>query len=356
MVRAPEEFATAAAPYVCVRITDMREIDLAQIRFDFDLTLAIVLMHADGTILHRYGSRDAHDAMSWMSIPSLARLLREALVDHAAYDRGPPASRPHKSWRAVDLPPLQRKLARGQKLECVHCHTVHDMEHADAVETGRWRDDDKWLYPEPARVGLTLGAADQELVQAVTADSPAARAGLQRGDRLLHVGVQARVRTIADLEWALHKASPAATRVPLSFVRGGQTRRAELVLSAGWKRCQPEDYAWRPYKWNLSPAAGFGGPALAASEKQKLGLLPGRFAFRVNYIVDWGERAARGAAVTKAGIRKGDIVLAFAGKDDFLSVDHFHAFVALACRAGQEVEVVLLRAGERKVVQLVLPE
>ena len=356
MVRAPQEFAEAAAPYVCVRVTDMRDVDLGLVRFDFDLTMAVVLMHADGTILHRYGSRDSHDALSWMSIPSLARLLREALPDHADYDRKPSPPTTRQPLRPVDLPPLQRKIAGGQKVDCVHCHTVNDMEHAWALEPKRWQDDAKWVYPEPVRVGLTLDADEQCLVRNVAPDSPAARAGVRAGDRLLRFGAQGRVRTVADVQWALHQAPAAATRLPLTIARDEDRKTLELELAAGWKRCPPEEYAWRPYKWNLSPSAGFGGPALDAGERARLELPAGQFAFRVGYIVDWGERASRGAAVKRAGIRKGDVVLAFAGKSDFQSVDHFHAFVALTLRAGEEVEVVLLRDGERKVVRLVVPE
>jgi hypothetical protein len=356
LVRAHEEFAKAAAPYVCVRVTDMRDVDVGGLRFDFDLTMAIVVMHADGTILHRFGSRDATDPLAWMSIASLARLLQGALEDHAEHERSGSPPKAGKPLRPVDLPPLQRRIARGQKVECVHCHTVNDVEHEWAVEQKRWRDDDKWVHPDPRRVGLVLDALEQELVREVAADSPAARAGLRRGDRLLRLGVQQRVRTVADVAWALHEAPAAATKLPLAFLRGETRQTAELVLAAGWKRCPPDEYAWRPYKWNLSPSAGFGGPELSAAERKELGLRPGQFAFRVGYIVDWGERSHRGAAVKKAGIRKGDVVVGFAGRDDFESVEHWHAFVALTRKAGEEVEVVLLRGGERKVARLVLPE
>jgi serine protease Do len=352
LVRAPQELVDATAPYVCVRVTDMSDVDIAAIRFDFDLTMAVVLMHADGTIYHRYGSRPARDALAWMSIPSLVRLLHDTLDDHADHERAaheraehehagaPPAREP---LRARELPMLQKRRAAGQKIECVHCHTVNDAEHEQALDQRRWRDDDKWVFPDPARIGLELDAGRQSLVRAVAADSAAARAGLRAGDRLVRLGAQERVRTVADVAWALHVAPPGDAALPVAFVRDGAETAATLTLPAGWKQCSPEDYAWRPYKWNLSPAAGFGGPALTPAEKAALGIAADRFAFRVTYIADWGERAQRGVAAAKAGVRKGDVVTAFAGKDDFASVEHFHAWIALTRHAGEEVEVKLLR-------------
>lgn len=356
MVRAPEEFAAAAAPYVCVRVTDMRDVDLNLIRFDFDLTLAVVLMHADGTIYHRYGSRDASSPLAWMSIPSLVRLLRDTLADHRDHVRAPAPPPTRAPLRAIDLPALQQKTAGGQQVDCVHCHTINDAEHALAVQRGTFTPDDRWVHPDPARIGLRLDADDQAVVRAVAPGSPAARAGVEVDDRIETLGVQTRVRTIADVAWALHQAPPAAASLVLTYRRGDVVHEGELELPAGWKQCPPEDYAWRPYKWNLSPSCGFGGPALGRAEKQRLDLPAGSFAFRVQYIVDWGEKSHRGRAVARAGISKGDVVLAFAGKDDFVSVDHFHAWVALTRQAGEEVEVVLLRDGQRQTVRYALPQ
>jgi S1-C subfamily serine protease len=219
-----------------------------------------------------------------------------------------------------------------------------------------WRERDLWIYPDPARVGLAFDPLDQALVASTAADSSAAAAGLAPGDRLVAIGDQPNVRTIADVQFELHRAAFAATRIPIRFRRGDTEHAAELELADGWKRTTPEHYAWRPYKWNLSPAPGFGGPALSADERRALGLAPDEFAFRVQYIVDWGDQAHRGAPVKKAGIKKGDVVLSFAGKRDFRSIDHFHAWVSLTRTAGETVEVELLRGGERRTVELVLPE
>lgn len=363
MVREPDaELVDAAREYVCVRVTDMSRVDLDVFAFDYDLTLAALVMHGDGTVYHRFGGRDAAEATMWSSLAGLAQLLRAAMpshVEHCLAKITPPA---HPPRYVVDLPPLARKRAANAKLRdaCVHCHTVHDTLHAHAVETERLRPDDIWVYPSPARVGLTLDDIQQAKITAVAADTPAARAGLQAGDVLLSLGVQARVLTATDVQWALHRADPGAGDLAVAWRRGGAQHggaqhEGTLPLLAGWKRATPEEYAWRPYKWNLSPTPGFGGPALTAADKKRLGLPADRFAFRVQYLVTWGEHSHRGRAAAKAGVREGDVILAFAGKSDFESVDHFHAWVPLTHRAGEVVAIEVLRGGERLTFELALP-
>lgn len=355
MARAPESFRDAAADYVCVKIHDMSDVDLRTFEFDYDLTLAVFLMHPDGTVYHRYGARDDHDAMSWMGMASLVGLMRATLADHEAYRATPSPPDLGEPSYVVDMPPLARRIAR-QPVNCVHCHTVHDTMQQWAVERGDWRPEDRWLYPPPGRIGLGLDAVDQALVVRVEAGTPAAAAGLRAGDRLVRFGAQPRVRTIADVQWALHKAAAGATEVAISYRRGDELREARLELPDGWREATPAQYAWRSMKWNLSPGPGFGGPLLDARQKKALGIDADGFAMRVQYLVDWGERRHRAVNVREAGIRKGDVVLSFGGKSDFTSQDHFHAWVRLTREVGEKVEVELLRRGERVVVELVMPQ
>jgi S1-C subfamily serine protease len=220
----------------------------------------------------------------------------------------------------------------------------------------RFRSDELWVFPDPERIGITLDRQRQALVTAVAAGSPAVASGLRAGDELLSLGEQSSVKTLSDVQWALHRAPFAAIDLPVRYRRDGDEHAATLVLADGWKRCPPEHYAWRPYKWTLSPAPGFGGPMLEGAQKRALGLDGDAFAFQVQYIVDWGERAHRGRAVRAAGLRKGDVVVSFAGKHDFVSVEHFHAWVRLTRTAGEEVEIAVLRDGERHVLRYALPE
>ncbi len=356
MGRGSLELDAAAAPYVAVRVTDVRDLDVNAIRFDFDLTFAVLLMHADGTIYHRFGGRDAAGAHGYLGLDTLAQLLRDTVDEHRAYDRAPSPPPAAKPQRAIDLPVLRQKIAGGQQIDCVHCHMVNDAEVRDAMLQKTWRRDDAYAFPDPARVGLTLDATRQAKVVAVAPGSAAAKAGIAAGDELQVLGEQRSVRTFSDVQWALQRAPFAANELAVRFRRGDAARDAKLVLADGWKRCAPEDYAWRPIKWNLSPSPGFGGPALAAAERQKLGLGDAPFAMRVQYLVDWGEQKARGIAARAAGLQKGDIVLAFAGKRDFRSFDHLHAWVALTLTAGTDTPIVVSRGGKEHTLRYRLPE
>jgi len=89
LVRPPLEFQSLADEFVCVRVTDMQAIDLNRYRFDFDLTLCILLANADGTIYHRYGGRTHDDPLAWMSTKTLIDVMRGTLAEHADYEKKP---------------------------------------------------------------------------------------------------------------------------------------------------------------------------------------------------------------------------------------------------------------------------
>lgn len=336
-------------------------VDYQAIPFDFDLTLAVVLMNADGTIYHRYGNRPSDDPTRWTSIKGLSDLLTTTLDEHRAYEakRAQPTNKamaPQPKWRpAVRQPELAAYLGNRPRPDCIHCHTIHDAQQHFARKNKTWKDDDRWVYPEPARIGLVMHDRKQSYIEHVAKDSAAAKAGLEPGDRLLKLGRQPSVLTISDMMWALHGVPASAGTVDATIARGDTEKKVVLNLPADWKSISAREYAWRPFKWGLSPAPGFGGPPLSESAKQEQGIDPKLFAFRVQYLVTWGPKAHRGRAAAKAGIRKGDVVLSFDGKNDFTSIDHFHAWVRLTKKAGDVVAIKLVRRGKEQTVRFKLP-
>ena len=104
--------------------------------------------------------------------------------------------------------------------------------------------------------------------------------------------------------------------------------------------------------WGLDPWPGFGGPPLSPAEKAALGLEPGRFAVRVNYLVTWGPHAHTGRNAARAGIRKDDVVLSVAGVSDFETELHLQTWFRFTRTPGEEVEVRLLRDGRELTVTL----
>ncbi len=329
----------------------MRGIDLETFRFDYDLTFCSLLMHADGTTYHVYGGRDWRDAQSHLSLRSLIRVLGDTLVEHATYAKQSKRRRPPKPRYIDDSPALKKRLAEGKRPECIHCHSVHDFEREDARAAKRWRRSEIWIFPDLEQVGFTVERDDQAVVARVLPDSPAAAMGLAPGDRLHSFGPKY-ARTYGDLQMVLHDAKASATRVRVEWTRGTERMSGTLALKKGWKERTPEVFAWRPSKWPLSPKPGFGGPPLSRTQKEKRGLDPDAFAFRVQYIVTWGPSKHTGRNAAKAGIRKGDIVYSVCGKTDFRDMNHFHAWFRLTREVGTTCEIKLLRGDAHKTVTL----
>ena len=64
----PDVFKAIAKDYVCVRTTNINDIDLSLYPFDYDLTMAIFLANGDGTVCDRYGGRDDVSPMNMNSL------------------------------------------------------------------------------------------------------------------------------------------------------------------------------------------------------------------------------------------------------------------------------------------------
>jgi predicted metalloprotease with PDZ domain len=348
-------------PYVPVRVTNLMGVDLGTYRFDTNLTFAVLLMNADGTVYHRYGGRDWRSADSSLSLASYARVLRDGLKTHESYLEAP-APPEVKTWTLDDVEVWAEKVAQRKRqkkpIDCYHCHHVFDAQLRQGRRDGTWQRSKIWSWPPPSRVGLTLDRDAQDEVTAVAPGSAAERAGLKAGDRLIQVGEQ-RILSHADLTWALESAAPEGTKLAVLYRRGFGEERTTLILEDGWRVGTPLEFSWRPAKWQLRPRPGFGGPDLAAAQKAKLGLTADGLAFRVNYLVTWGEEPRYGREAKRAGIRKGDVVVGVAvGGEaaELKTAQHLHAWWRLTREPGDAVEVTVLRKGKRQTLTLkVLP-
>lgn len=354
MVRLPREFKDAAKDFVAVRVVNMLGVDLSTFVFDYDLTFAILLMNADGTVYHRYGTRDHRSSTDRMSVAALVRVMKGTLEDHRDYV----ASGVVRSATAVEtveqMPPMRRRLEKKAE-SCAHCHTVNDMRHEMAVESKSFDRASIWRWPLPEVAGFELDFGDPERVKAVAPKSPAAAAGFEPGDRLVKLGGQ-RIRSEADVQWVFHNAAPGATAIAFVSRRGQKRRDGRLELPADWKVGTPLTFSWRPSMWPLDPNPGFGGEVLDALALEKLGLPPKSFALRVDYIIDWGERAALGRNAKEAGVRKGDVVLSVDEERDFRDGRHFQAWFRLTRKAGAVARLEIMRGKERMNLKLpILP-
>jgi S1-C subfamily serine protease len=81
------------------------------------------------------------------------------------------------------------------------------------------------------RRAVGLPDADGLLIREVAEDTPAARAGLARGDLIVTAGGQP-VRSVDDLSGALRAAASAGT-IELTVLRGTEERTIQVVLGSG---------------------------------------------------------------------------------------------------------------------------
>jgi hypothetical protein len=249
------------------------------------------------------------------------------------------------------LPAMKRRLAKGDAPTCYHCHTINDMRTEELMRQDAWKREMLWRWPDPIQLGITL--KQQTRIASIEKDSPLGRTALSPGARIVRLGAMA-VETFGDIQRALRALPDAGGEFMLELEPGPGIVQVPFSLASGWKAASPAVFAWRASKWPLSPKPGFGGKQLGPEALRRADLSERRFAFRIGYIVTWGPNAHTGRNAAKAGLRKGDIVLSVAGKDDFESVEHFHAWFRLTQRAGTRVPVVLIRKDKRSTRQLTL--
>lgn len=346
--------------FVCVRLVKANAMDLTLYQFDYDLTFAVILMNADGTVYGRYGTRsEREDAEKDISLSGFAATLEAALTLHARYpvNRGfleGKQPRPTSYKTPDDFPSLRGKYKsqldyQGQVAQsCMHCHQILDA-HRDLYRAAGKPIPDKLLfpYPLPDVFGLRLDAGTRATVEAVASNSPAAGAGMQPDDVLLVLDGQA-ILSIADVQWVLDNADDP-DRLEALIRRGGETRTLTIALPRGWRRAT--DISWRVSTWPLRRmgAGGLRFEPLSAGDRRRLTIEAGNMALLVNSVGQYGPHGAG----KRAGFRKGDVVVAFDNRTDLTTDTALLAYAAQNTRPGQRVTVSLLRNG--KPMNLTLP-
>lgn len=319
-----------------VRLLKIAGADLTLFDFDYDLTWVGFFLNADEKVYGRYGGRDAHGPDERISLAGLRHAMLAALEAHQRDGDGKPPPGRAAPTRAEEYP-----AARRMRNECIHCHQVYEFRRDARQKAGLWRPEERWVYPLPENVGVTLEVDRGNHVRAVAPGSAAELAGLRAGDVLRTVnGVPAASQ--ADVQYGLHRA-PWQGKVPFTRERDGQVQSGHLQLAAGWKKT---NLTWRPSMLEVLPGLTLYGKDLSAAEKQALGLPPARLAFRQDSKV---HSHARGA-----GIRGGDVVLGIDGETLDLTVEGFLAHVRRNYLVGDRLVLRLLRDGKPLTVPLTL--
>src|SRR5262245_35378335 len=227
-------------------------------------------------------------------------------------------------------------------VEIGHIMKVAELRHLQAQET--FTRDLVFTYPAPSAVGLATDPKEQNRVAAVTAGSPADRAGVRAGDVLLSADGQ-RLLTLGDFSRVL-ELTPKEAALPLELRRGDETVKATLKLSGDWRRTP--DPSWRESLHVAGPGAGFWGAKLKPDERQKLGLPADGLALRVMHI--WGDHARQ------AGVRNGDVVVEIDGVRKDLTIRQLHGHLQLHRDYGDTITLAVLRDGKRQELTMRLPK
>jgi serine protease Do len=326
VVRLHPEIAEVARQFVRVRLTRIEGMDLRRFEFDYDVTWYAFFLNADETIYGRYGGRDARGAEARFSWKGLRYAMERALEQHR--QPPPPTRLAGRPLRAEDYP------AAKQHRGCIHCHNINEFRRAAELAAGTWQRDSIWVYPLPENVGLVLDNDAGDRIEAVLENSPAARAGLRAGDRLIRLNGYT-VASFADVSYALHKA-PAQGSIPIIWERNGHVQQGELRVSAGWRKT---NITWRPSLLDLLPALPIAGEDLSPGEKAQLGLRQQQAALRLVGRLH--------ESLIRAGLQPGDVLLAVDGVTLQGPGENLLAYVRQNYLVGDTITLQVLRNGKR---------
>ncbi len=329
----------------------MKGVDLAQFQFDYDLEWAALFLHADGTVFARHGVGGVGGADATESLAALRETMRRVLDAHRGYPdnrarfapkRGPtPAVR---FARDFAWPALRRAAARPtSRKQCVHCHNIYDGMHHDLRSTGDYDPDRVWKYPPPEGLGFSVDAFGDR-VTVLRPDSAAAAGGLVAGDRLVSVDGHA-ILSAADVRFALHHAGEART-IPVRVARDDESVDLSITPTSGWRR---SDLTWRGSMWSMPPQPKIWMKTMAPAEKRRRGIAPDALAVVV--------RGVFGPVGRRAGLRVGDVVVAYDGRREHRTAEALHVDMRLRhYRPGATVALEVVRGDERVAVTLVFDE
>ncbi|WP_395751959.1 Trx7/PDZ domain-containing (seleno)protein [Prosthecobacter sp.] len=355
-----QELVPLLDQFVCVRVINANALDLSRFQFDYDLSFSAIMFNGDGTIYGRYGSWLHQKDPLNKTTTSFKKALEAALSVHQGY----PANKAQLSGKQggptpyqtpIEFPALagkyQSKLDWNGKVvaSCVHCHMVGDAFRA------YYRSQNKpvpveWIYPQPSieTLGITLATDDVAKVEAVAANSPAAKAGVQTGDSFLSLSQQPLV-SIADVSWVLHR-SPDSGPLPATLLRGGKETAITLDLPSGWR--QSSDIGKRVGTWPMR-AMAFGGMKIddiPDEERATLGLEKTQMALRIFHVGEFGQHAA----AKKEGFKKDDIIVQIGDQRQRVTESALIGDLLLHHLPGEKIPAVVLRGKDR--LELKLPQ
>lgn len=347
--------------FVRVRIVSTNGLDLSLFQFDTDQSFAVFFLHADGTILGRFGTRS--DRTEWIgdvSIDGLAKAMQKAIDLHNEFSqiksslagkRGPapeftsPEKFPVLSNRYKSTLDYDGKVAAS----CIHCHQIGDaIRDTTFQRKEKLPDEVLFPYPHPKSIGLILDPKERATVESIVADSFAAQAGFRAGDMIEKLQSQP-LLSIADVQWVLNSVPANGGEVRAHVIRNGEAQQLVIKLPAGWREL--DDISWRASTWGLrrQVLGGMYLRPLSDDLRAKLKLPKTTLSLQVKYL-------GKSDPAHRAGVRLDDVLVGIDSRTDLLRDGDLIAYVMRHKRPKETLTLKLLRNGEPVSVTYTVPE
>lgn len=295
-----------------------------------------MFLNADRTIYGRYGTRAGgrNNADTHISVASFKKAMQRALVTHERYPANKQQLAAYAGPAAEFATP--EKIPTQRAHDCIHCHQIRDSLLRHKWEQRQLKATDLFVYPLPEQIGLKMDPEDCLVVNRVDDDSPAAKAGLQAGDRIVRINGSP-LLSQADIQWLLDR-SASETQLAVTYQRGGRTGETTVALSGDWKVA---DLSWRESSWlALRHAVRF--EPLSRDKKQQLNIARDAMAFEITAMYGSGPEPLR-----RAGVRIGDVLVGINDRTDLLTETMFLVYLRLKYAPGDKIPLTIVRSGDR---------
>ncbi len=350
--------------FVRVRMVQGNGMDLSLFQFDYDLTFAAFFMNADKTIYGRFGTRaEFENAAKDISIEGFKQALEAALTLHEEYPENKAVlaakTGPEPEKKTPEAFPALLRYASTLDFnsrinqQCIHCHQI-----GEAQRELHWYDrkpiPDEILYPFPMPdvLGLHFSPKHRAKISKIESGSSAEKDGFRRADEILTLDGQP-IISIADVQWVLHRSSENTT-LPATVDRHGKKINLTLTLNPGWRK--GSDISWRTTTGELRLVA-LGGMVLqdlSDAERQRKGIGEENMALSVERVSRGGRRSSGQTNAQEAGIRRGDIIVAYGDSTDRLTESGIIAYVLQEEPQAKTLPIKLLRNRDQVEVELSL--
>ena len=337
-MRGDKQIIEQCKDFVLLRMTYLRDANIALFDYDYDMTWMSFFLDADGRVYSRYGSRNSTSADSHNSAAGLLNTMRAVLAVHKEESaRTRPSYQPPRK-KPSDIP-AYNKMYGGS---CGRCHMLNEAKWEQQRLDGTMKEGAFFFFPLPENIGIKLDLTQGNRIKAIFKDSFAEKSGLKPNDTIRFAN-GTRILTTADMQSVLDKMKPES-KLTVDAERDGQPLQVVLELSGNWRA---SDVSWRK---SVRVRAFFNDftrylAPLAPSDKAKLGLEPEKIAYRLSDIK---------GDVQKAGFLKSDIILALDGKRQ-LPLRNPHYYPLIEHKSGDTMEVTVLRDGKELTMPLRIP-